>query len=370
LQRGPFVRTMGFLKHPKSTYEPLVTLTIDDLAFGGSGVARHDGKVWFVPFTIPGEKVTAAPVKSKKDLTEGRLVEVREASMHRVKPQCAHFGVCGGCAYQHINYQEQFRWKVHQVRQALSRIAKIASPPEIKEIPAPEPYQYRNRISLQVVNGKAGFTGVNGRDFVPIERCEIAAEELNLKLAALRRRSLRDGRLTLRQHEGRKGFYQTNDAAAALLVDEVVRLTGPGPGRLVDAYCGAGIFAKAMRDRFDSVVGIDWSDAAIERAQAEASPKETYYAADVALELLRVLKESDAATEVIVDPPREGLGAQVCGDLVAAGGAGLVYVSCNPGTMARDLSLLASAYTLESLTVLDMFPQTAGIECIARLVRL
>jgi 23S rRNA (uracil1939-C5)-methyltransferase len=353
-----------------------ICLKIDDLAFGGSGVGRHEGKVWFVPFTIPGEVVRAREISRKKSFTEGRLLEVCEASERRVEPRCAWFGICGGCTYQHMDYQLQLEWKVRQVRTALERIAGLGRAdseelkvlPDIHCIPSPQPYGYRNRISLRVWAGRPGFQAVNGRDFVPIERCEIAAPAINDRLQFLRKRKLADGRLTLRTHPGRKGFTQTNDEAAALLRNEVASMVPDSGQRLIDAYCGAGFFSKALRDRFQEVCGIEWSEPALELAREETSPHEYYRAGDVEAELPSLLT-SGPPTEVIVDPPRDGLSASVCASLRSDCVTGITYVSCNPSTLARDLARLGAGWQIERLTVVDMFPQTAEIECAARLVR-
>lgn len=345
------------------------TLLIESLAFGGSGIARHEGKVWFVPFTIPGERVTALAVRSKKSFVQARLIKVLEASPHRVEAACQHFANCGGCSYQHIQYEEQLRWKATQVKDAFQRIGKIHNLPPITSIAAPAPLHYRNRIQLRIHNGKACFADTTARGLVPIRRCEIASEAINEKLSRLQKRYLGGEQLTLRERPGRKGFYQTNDSVAELLLQEVEKFLKNSPAkRLIDAYCGGGAFSKKFRNCFDSILGIDWSEAAIESAKNDAQENETYICSSVSEALQDHLSDTDIPTELILDPPREGLDSSLIPILLNASDTSITYVSCNPATLARDCALLQEKFRIEALSVLDMFPQTASIECVIRLI--
>jgi len=345
-----------------------LTLDIQDLAFGGKGVARSEGKVYFVPFTIPGEKVVAQVTRQKKNFAEADLLTVEVPSADRVEPPCPYFGRCGGCSYQHIDYAKQLVFKATQVEQTLRRVGRLAEVPMRPPIAAPAPYGYRNRIRVHSAGGITGFYAWDARALVDVERCAIAVPEVNEALARLRRGAVRDGDYSLRAPGGGPYFEQTNPAVTALLV-EAVRAQVRGSGTLVDAYCGAGLFARALADRFTTVVGIEENSAAIDSARRQAQPHESYIAGEVSIHLADVLAQHDAArTTVLLDPPAEGLAARVCDLLLAAAPAELLYVSCNPATLARDLAALAGAYALQSVTPLDMFPQTAEIEVVAHLV--
>ena len=135
----------------------LCDLRIEDVAFGGKGVAREQRKVVFVPYTIEGELVSAEIVREKKQFAEAELVEVKQSSPDRVAPQCPYFGRCGGCAYQHIGYEHQLAVKWRQVRDALQRIGKLKDVPMRPIIPSPRPYAYRNRITVHAQDGVIGF---------------------------------------------------------------------------------------------------------------------------------------------------------------------------------------------------------------------
>ena len=164
----------------------LVDLKIEDVAFGGKGVAREQGKAVFVPYTIEGELVSAEIVREKKQFAEADLVEVKESSPNRVAPECPYFGRCGGCAYQHIDYQHQLAIKWRQVRDALQRIGKLKDVPMRPIIPSPRQYAYRNRITVHAQDGVIGFFRRDSHRLLDIERCPISREEVNRALAALR----------------------------------------------------------------------------------------------------------------------------------------------------------------------------------------
>ena len=345
----------------------VVDLKIEDVAFGGKGVGRESGKAVFVPYTIEGETVSAEIVREKKQFAEAELVEVKQSSPDRVEPQCPYFGRCGGCAYQHISYEHQLAIKWRQVRDALQRIGKLKDVPMRPIIPSPDQYAYRNRITVHAQDGVIGFFRRDSHRLIDIERCPISSDEVNRTLTELRAQPyVRDGHYTLRALATARVFSQTNDAVANALRDLIVDLVPPNQQLLIDAYCGAGFFAKALLDKFERVIGIDWDRFAIAAAKENASEKETYIDGDVETELLRPL-ESRRSTTLIVDPPATGLSAGVRKALIDLAPQTLIYVSCNPPTLARDLRDLQDNFIIESVTPLDMFPQTAEIEVVADL---
>ena len=363
----------------------LVDLRIEDVAFGGKGVAREQGKAVFVPYTIEGEMVSAEIVREKKQFAEAELVEVKQSSPDRVAPQCPYFGRCGGCAFQHISYEHQLAIKWRQVRDALQRIGKLKDIPMRPIVPSPSPYAYRNRITVHALEGVIGFFRRDSHRLIDIERCPISRDEVNSALAELREQEhLRDGHYTLRAASEPRVFSQVNDDVAQALRDLIVDLVPANQDLLIDAYCGARFFAKALLDKFERVIGIDWDRFAIAAAKENATEKETYIAGDVegelqkvgAVHLNRPAGDSDglagrlrsiAPTTMIVDPPATGLTERVRNAITDLAPETLLYVSCNPPTLARDLKELQHRFAVNSITPLDMFPQTAEIEVLAHL---
>ena len=192
---------------------------------------------------------------------------------------------------------------------------------------------------------------------------------MNRALRRLRRTSLPDGDYPLRAPGGGPYFEQTNPSATRELVGCWNTHARRGQLLLVDAYCGDGLFARALRDRFEQVIGLETNESAIKNARRSAAPHERYIAGEVSVHLGDILAAHDPArTTVIVDPPATGLATRVIDLLLPGRPAEILYVSCNPATLARDLALLTKSSQLASVTPIDMFPQTAQIEVVVHLI--
>jgi tRNA/tmRNA/rRNA uracil-C5-methylase (TrmA/RlmC/RlmD family) len=336
-------------------------LEIVSITYGGAGLARHEGCVVFVPFTIPGEKVRARITRVRRGWAQAKLVAVTTPSPDRVEPPCPWFTRCGGCAYQHIAYPRQLAIKSAQVEEALRRIGKFAAPPVEPALPSPLDYGYRNRITVHIEPPDIGFRGTDPRQVVDLTRCLLADDAVNAALTRLRaKRYWRPGPATLRANPEARGFRQVNDGAAEILAAVVVGMAGSGEV-LVDAYCGSGFFAKKLRASFTRVIGLDWDEQSIHAAGQDAEAHEDYRRGDT-VELLPAALGPAATTVVLLDPPAQGLDPGVIDTLLGARPARVVYVSCDPATLARDLSRLATGYQLLRAAPVDMFPQTASIE--------
>lgn len=345
-----------------------VSLKIQDVAFGGKGIGRHEGKVVFVPFTLNGEVVDVELVAQKRSFSEGRVIRVREASPRRVKAPCPFFGKCGGCAYQHADYSFQLEMKRNQVKQALVRIGKLDVAVDAV-VPSPLQFGYRNRITVHRRDDMTGFVGMDRRSVIDIDRCLIASDAVNAQLEDLRRHRGREGHFTLREHREERTFRQTNDGVAELLAKAVSDALPPTGSLLVDAYCGSGFFLKRLCDQFERLIGIEWSRHAVERARAGSAPHETYLLGDVGLHLGDALCDAPDDAVLILDPPKEGIEPGVVRAILSHPPARICYVSCKPSTLARDLGRLAGKFDAERVIPFDMFPQTAEIETLATLTR-
>src|SRR5438045_4303591 len=223
-----------------------VELQITDVAFGGKGVARANGKAVFVPYVIDGETVSANITREHKKFLEAGLEKIVSASLHRVEPRCPYFGRCGGCVYQHIDYEHQLDLKWRQVKETLRRIGGLKEPPMRPFIPSPIEYEYRNRITVHVRDGVIGFFRRESNKLLDIERCPIGLNEVNEQLAKLRASRPSDGDYTLRPRGAPRVFTQANEAVAAALLDLVDCVLNSAQGTLIDAYCGAGFFSKRL----------------------------------------------------------------------------------------------------------------------------
>ena len=348
-----------------------LVLQIEDIAFGGKGVARHEGRVIFIPFTAPGDTVTAQIVKTKKNFAEARMINLVTPSPDRVDPRCPYFTGCGGCVYQHLRYEAQLAVKTKQVADTLRRVGKLGDVPLRPIIPSVNPWGYRNRIRVHRSEGVTGFFMFESRRMIDVEQCVIAQPEVNKALRKLRNSKAEDGDYSLRAPGGAGPFFeQTNEQVTRALVATIDAALRRDQALLVDAYCGAGLFAKALASHAQRVIGIETNAAAVAHARKGAGVSESYIHGDVAEHLADVLAQQDGAkTTVLLDPPAEGVVARVTDVLLDAAPVEIAYISCNPATLARDLAALKSAYRIESVTPLDMFPHTAEIEVFAHLVR-
>ena len=362
---------------------------IADMAFGGDGVGKVDGFVVFVPFVIVGELALVEITERKKDFARARLLQIITPSPDRVDPKCQYFGECGGCQYQHIDYEAQGRIKLEQVRNLFVRVGGFA--PEVvgELIPCPAPYGYRNRIMIRrqwdKFQQKAiyGFLRAESRLVVDLERCEIAEEALNEQLQQVREdpppRNMQKVVLRMMPDDWemhRDSFFQNNFSLLPKLVETVrSRLADASTKYLVDAYCGIGFFSLSMADLVEGFVGIDIDKQCIlparENLAARGIENGEFIQGKTEEQMDALLERFPAEdTTLILDPPRKGVHKEGLEMLSNANPRQVIYVSCHPATLARDLKWLCEqGYELKSVTALDMFPQTQHVECVADLRR-
>ncbi len=366
----------------------ILTLTICDIAFGGEGVARAGEFVVFVPFVAVDEVVKAELTQLKKRFGRARLLEVLRPSAERVGPPCRYFGQCGGCQYQHLDYAAQLRLKHKQVRDLFERLGGLDPERVAPVIPCPRPYGYRNRIMIRSQWDKfkqglnIGFIRADSRLVVDIEECRIAEPGLQEEIRRVRAHPPPKGglKVVLRiRPEGWEvppdSFFQNNFFLLPKMVEEVrERLQQAGTRHLADVYCGVGFFSLELGDLVESFAGVELDRLAIQAARRNAKARgraNGEFIAGTAEEALPGLLARFApdSTTVLLDPPRKGCRPGILEMLRSAHPAQILYISCQPASMARDLKLLCAekAFGVEKVVPLDMFPQTAHVECVADL---
>jgi 23S rRNA (uracil1939-C5)-methyltransferase len=400
-------------------------LCLTDMAHGGDALGRCEGKVIFVPYAIPGEEVTVEITEDKERYAHARLLEVISPSPHRVEPPCPHFGPgqCGGCQWQHLAYAAQLSVKADVLRDQLNRIGKIADPPLRPALGMANPWHYRNHVQFAVSDdGRMGFVATDGRRVEAIEVCyllhpllEDLFAALDLELPGLARLSLRAGintgdrMMIFETHDDQPpalesdlpvscvlllsdgtpvnlignnyitevvgsrtfrisatSFFQVNTAAA----QEVVRLVGEylapaGDEVLLDAYCGVGTLALSLADKVGQVIGVEEAAGAVADARLNAAElaNAEFIESSVETFLPRLDRRIDLA---VLDPPRQGCKPEALAALIELAPLRVVYVSCDPATLARDARKLAEGgYQLVEVQPVDMFPQTYHIESVA-----
>ena len=367
-----------------------MSLAIHDIAFGGEGVGRVDDFVIFVPFVMVDETVEVEIIEVKKNFARAKLIRVEKPSPERVSPLCRYFGACGGCQYQHIDYPAQLRLKHKQIADLFERVGKISRETIAPVIPCPAPYGYRNRIMIRSQwNGRAkkleiGFIRADNNFVEDIEECQIAEPALNEQIRHVRAHPPARGglKVVLRvQPEDWEvpadSFFQNNFFLLPKLVETVRdRLHAGGSRHLIDLYCGVGFFGIEAAGAVDSFAGVEYDQRAIQAAQRNAARRNItngeFISAKVEDALLELLKKFPAEqTAVLLDPPRKGCWPETLELLRRTRPAQVIYVSCHPATMARDLNILTgeNVFTLAHVQPLDMFPQTQHVECVADLRR-
>ena len=369
----------------------------------GEAMACHEGQDLFVLGGIPGETVVAEVVRTRRKYVAARVVKVLSPSPDRVEPPCRYYGECTGCQWQHLDYQAQLRNKHEKVLDALQRVARLEGIRVLNTLPSPAEYGYRNHARFTVGRaGDLGFVNRETRRFVRVDRCMLMHDGINHILAELQGRcgettqlAVRAGRDTrdflvqpslknpevgiptgqkhyLESVAGRQfrvaspSFFQVNiDQTSRLteVVREAVNLSGTEI--LLDAYTGVGTFAVLLAPFVKQVYAIEESSAAVADARENAAGIENVeFLLGKTEEVLADLPQPPDV--VILDPPRAGCQPSALEKLLSLRAPRLVYVSCDPETLSRDLKVLCEQqYRVDQIQPLDMFPQTHHVECVA-----
>lgn len=381
----------------------VIQITAGPLVFGGTCLSRlEDGRVALVAFAVPGEVVEATIDRVQKDYVDASATSVIAPSVGRIAPRCEHFGQCGGCQLQHLEYGQQVEAKREIVREQLRRIGGLPDDCVAPAVAAKEPWAYRNhmRFSTGKKFGDVGFMRRHRRGLLKVENCPIADPWVNdllphlqgkgrgLHQVQIRRSAATEDYLVIPEIDGlpvesgqsryrerlgghdftvsANAFFQVNNSQA----EEMARLVGeslPTHGRLlVDAFAGVGTFARLFADRFDHVIAIEESVPAAKDAVENIDGVENIEIRTGKVE--QILPDLTIPPDVVLlDPPRPGCAPPVLEALIQFGPKSVVYVSCNPATFARDAKILVEGgYSLQLVTPIDMFPQTGHIECVAR----
>jgi 23S rRNA (uracil1939-C5)-methyltransferase len=426
-------------------------LTLADLAYGGDAIGRmpsptpgQPDRVVFVPFGIPGERVRVRLVEERRGFARAELLEVLAPSAERVAPRCKHFGVCGGCHYQHMPYAAQLKAKTDILRDQFRRIGHVQDPPVHDAVPSPDPWNYRNQVQFHLTpEGRLGYVKaasmraagrgsnpeleVAAADILPITECHLPEPALNALWPQLEFEPDTDiARVVLRQGAddelmvvlesvvpdlpeldmeagisvvhtfgdhpvvmagndhltmhvlGRDfrvsapSFFQVNTLMAEGMVRHIlagVKSSQPfvsdQRSTVLDVYCGAGLFSAFLAPLCHRLIGIESSPAACDDFAFNLDEFEHVELYEDAAE--NVLPALDLQPDlVLLDPPRSGLEPAALSALVRLKPQAIVYVSCDPSTLARDARrLLDGGYTLRSSAPFDLFPQTYHIESIS-----
>lgn len=387
------------------------TLRVERLSPGGDGVCRDDsGRVVFVPFVAPGDRVRVELTEEHTRFARGRVVELLEAGPDRTDPVCPAFGDCGGCSWQHVSYPAQVEQKRAFIRDAFERIGHLEVPEPLEVVPCPVDYGYRIRTRVAVQGRAVGYRKRRSHALCATERCPVLVPALERELARLpgrargrpgdwwlaagadgqvaaapvrgaQARAVRAGaprrvqlRVAGRALEcGLGGFSQSNGPLFETVAAAVVAAAGRSDA-VVELFAGAGYLTLGLAERFGRVLAVEGDSRSLRdlerNCQRAGIENVEIVAASVEDALRRAPVQAAAPDVVVLDPPRTGLPAGTVEDLAALHAPRIVYLSCDPATLARDAAALhGHGYDTSKLLGFDLFPQTPHVEVLAVLTR-
>jgi 23S rRNA (uracil1939-C5)-methyltransferase len=390
-------------KSQKENQPLTIDVAIQKIVPGGYGLAFAEGLTIFVSLAAAGDKLRVRLREKKGKVAFAEIVEILEPSSDRQAPPCPYFGRCGGCDFQQMNYAAQLAAKVGIVRDSLQRIGKIDYENEIPIIASPDDLNYRVRAQWHVDSRrqKLGYFRRHSHDVIDVENCPILAPALKEKLADVRRNivweqfwaekpeieaatggagvSVYSSELIEPTDEiffaanGEKYYFDARSffQGNRFLIEDLTRaaIGGAEGEAALDLFCGVGLFTLPLARKFKKVFGVEANEKAIEFAQKNAEHarlSNIEFAAETVDDFLRQ-NDLPKIDFVLLDPPRAGAEKETIYALLRLKPRQISYVSCDPSTLARDLRLLTTDYKIESITAVDLFPQTHHVETVVRL---
>ncbi len=352
-------------------------LRIDSLAAGGMGVGRHAGLVVFVPLCAPGDTLRVRVTHARRRWAQAEIVELVEPGPERTESPCPYYARCGGCDWMHIGAVEQSRARAAIVCEALRRIGGLEVLPPVEHVPSPMAFGYRARARVAYAPGQVGFRARGSHEVVDVERCAVLDAGTQQALTQLRETPPAGrGELEIRSYGNTLqvgsriyqvspgDFFQPNGALWERWYELVVEACGTGE-LAVELYAGVGFYTAGLAERFERVIAIERGRAA---RQAQRNTQVSVVRAAAEDWAPRQLAQL-APQLVLLNPPRQGCHQSVLDAVRESAAARVVYVSCDPSTLARDLARCLSELRLTRLVVIDSLPQTHHVEVVSVLER-
>jgi len=360
----------------------ICTLTVEHLGSRGEGIARlHDVRI-FLAKTAPGDRVRAQLKTKIRGQWIAEVIEILEASPHRVQPSCRHFQDCGGCDFQHLSYDFQIDWKEKITGHWISRspLQTFTEDIDLEIYPATEPLHYRHRTRLQFKNGKFNYHKPRSQELLPLEECPVLTPRLWSKVLEVAKDKTLNQELSLSavkqdelyyEVEGRKLYFDEscftqanevqNKKMIGIVKEEILSLGQKK--KAWDLYAGIGNFTAVMANHFESTAAVESHSKAIQFGRQNV-PEAQWIKKDVYQSLVEDLKSEDPDF-VLLDPSREGA-LSICRLLADKKIPKIVYVSCQLDSLIRDLTplLKSKSYRITRWCLVDLFPQTRHLESV------
>lgn len=408
--------------------DDIVTVKIEGLENEGCGVAKINGMIVFIPKALVGEKVKIRITEIKKNFARGKVIDIIDPSLKRIKSNCPYYEECGGCNLRHQSDAENLKFKKEKVEIALRKIGKI----EINVddvIQSPKNDNYRNKASFKLEKDKIGFYSSGSYQLVDIENCRLLENEINDCLYVIRNYIKQNKNNVIKEITIKRGnalgeilinvyslddsdigivnylienvnniktiiynekvvfgngyigqitnglmfncsynsFFQVNSMQTENLYSTAIKLAKLNKNDVVmDLYCGTGTIASILSSYVKKVIGVEIVENAIidakENLKINNINNVSFICSDVTKAISKIKEKIDV---IFVDPPRKGIDRKAIAIIKKINPKKIIYISCNPVTMARDLSYLNDLYNVEKVTPVDMFPKTAHVECVS-----
>ena len=389
-------------------------IKIEKMDHLGRGIGYNDGKIVFVPKAVMGDILDIEIISNHRKYDIGKINKIIQSSDNRIVAKCSYYNECGGCHISNLKYFDQVGFKKDKIVDMFKRYLNIDINPRV--IDSEKEFEYRNKITYQVKNGKIGLVDINN-NFIEIDKCLLVSDRVNKLLSALKNEdlskvtkivirecnnglilsitgdmnvdnlvnecleiyingvkkySLEEGYLyidNLKYRVSDKSFFQINTGTIKRLYDEIVRYGNfTGSERVIDLYCGVGSISLYVSRYVKSVLGIEIVKEAINDANYNKKINNIDNASFICSDVSKIIDKNIDGDILIVDPPRAGLDKHTREIINNANIKKIIYVSCDPMTLVRDIQEL-DKYKLVEVSVVDMFPQTEHVECVSVLQR-
>ncbi len=392
-------------------------MKIEKLDHYGRGITRINNKICFVENALKDEDVLINITKETKKISEAEVKEYLKESINRVKPKCKYYNICGGCNISHLKDIEQEKFKEEKVREIITKFTK--QKPLIKDICFDKSFNYRNKVTLHIKNNKLGFFKEKTNEIIDIDKCLLLDDKINDLITVLKEFIIKENSITKitiklgniteeimlsidgnvnnyndlidkvdvliinnkviteknyiismignkKYKVSKNSFFQVNKYITEKLYDEVRSIIEELNSKSVlDLYCGTGTIGIYVADLVNKVVGIEVVSDAIKDANYNKKLNKvnniTFIKGKVEEKINNI---NDNIDTVILDPPRSGLHKNVVETLKKLKPNNIIYVSCDPVTLARDINLLSDIYEISYIKPFDMFPNTYHVECV------
>lgn len=363
-------------------------IDIIDLDHNGRGIGKINNKIIFVPYALPNEYVKVKIVKEKKNYSEGLLVEIIKSSDKRVNGLCTYYPFCGGCQLLHLKYEEQLIFKENKIKNIFKKynLGNIIINPIVY---GAKQFYYRNKVTLHEKNGKIGYFVEGTNNLLDIKKCLLLDDKINISLGNIKCKNkiiIRSNGKEIALNNSKKlmhtivdykflvsnnSFFQVNDEITELLYSKVLEyLTPSKKDTVLDLYCGTGTIGIFVSKYVKEVIGIELNKDAIINAEENKKLNNVnnikFICGDAGIELNKLSISPDS---IIVDPPRSGLNVETINIILKFKPPKIIYISCDPMTLIRDLNILKEDYNILEVTPFDMFPNTYHVETVTSLIR-